>query len=347
MPLFPNVLERLLLGRLQQGPAAILDLIGAASLRAVTVAGEYGVFEALDDEPATPATLANRLDLDPGSVGALLAFLAETGYVAERGGRYENTALTRRWLLGSTEGAMGAYFTFWDRQVLPFWAEQLGTALETGEPDRTFYAWLDDRERGWEDAQAAFRETAAQTAAEVVAEVDLPEGPARLLDVGGGHGLYSARFCQAYPELEATVFDDPDALGVARETIAETGLGDRMAVEGGDFTTDDLGEGYDVALLFNVLHGGDDAAALFERVRDALDPGGRVVIMDQFDERGRMTVQPAMLRLLDLTYRGMLGGGLPEEETIRAQLSAAGFDGIERTDLRSVRGVSLLVATAA
>lgn len=347
MPVSPNVLERLLLGRLQKGPAAILDLLGAASLRAVTVAREYDIFEALAAEAATPATLADRLGLDARAVGALLAFLAEAGYVTERNGRYENTRLTRRWILESTEGGMGAYFVFWDRQVLPFWAAQLGHALETGDPEQNFYAWLSDRPDGWAHAQAAFAETAEQTAAEVVAEVDVPTEGARLLDVGGGHGLYSARFCQAHPDLAATVFDDPDALGLARETIADNGLADRMRVQGGDFTTDDLGSEYDIALLFNVLHGEDDIESLFERVRAALAPGGRVVIMEQFDEDGRMNVQPAMLRLLDLAYLGMLGGGLPDESTTRDQLRSAGFGDIERIDLDSVRGVSLLVATAA
>jgi len=346
MPVSPNLVERLLLGRLQKGPAAILDLLSTASLRSVTIAREYDVFEALETEPATPDELAERFDLDARGVGALLAFLAETGYVTESGGRYENTTLTRRWLLESTEGGMGAYFVFWDQQVLPFWNEQMGHALETGTPEQNFYAWLSEQPNGWEHAQAAFKETAEQTAAEVVAEVDCSAGETRLLDVGGGHGLYSARFCQAYPDLEATVFDDPDALATARETISETGLAGRLSVQGGDFTTDDLGDGYDVVLLFNVLHGGDDLSSLFERVHDALDPGGRVVIMDQFDETGRMNVQPAMLRLLDLTYLGMLGGGLPDEETTREQLRAAGFETIERIDLESVRGITLLVATA-
>ena len=119
-----------------------------------------------------------------------------------------------------------------------------------------------------------------------------------------------------------------------------------MSVQGGDLTSDDLGEDYDVALLFNVLHGGDDRSSLFERVHDALGSGGRVVIMDQFDEVGRMNVQPAMLRLLDLAYLGMLGGGLPDAGATREQLTAAGFETIERVDLESVRGITLLIATA-
>lgn len=346
MPLSPNLLERLALGRLQQAPASILDLLGAASLRAVTIAREYDIFETLEAEPATPAELATRLELDTRGTTALLAYLRETGYVTESGGRYENTTLTRRWMLESTEGGVGAFFVFWDQQVLPFWNEQLGTALETGEPGEHFYAWLADRENGWTQTQEAFKEAAEQGVAEIVATVEVPDGPAQLLDIGGGHGLYSARFCQTHPQLEATMFDDPEALDVARETITESGLEDRMSVEGGDFMTDDFRTGYDMALLFNVLHGGDDTSELFERVHDALDAGGQVVVLDQFDEDGRMNLQPAMLRLMDLAYFGMLGGGLPDEGTVRKQLAAAGFSSIERTDLTSVRGTSLLVARA-
>jgi len=61
------------------------------------------------------------------------------------------------------------------------------------------------------------------------------------MDVGGGHGLYSTKFCRSYPDLSATVFDLPQALEAARETIAAEKIGDRVSVKEGDFWIDDLG----------------------------------------------------------------------------------------------------------
>ena len=82
----------------------------------------------------------------------------------------------------------------------------------------------------------------------------LPPTARRLLDVGGGHGSYSIGFCRRYPQLSATIFDLPGALKLGQETIAAERISDRIWVQEGDFWVDDLGDSYDVALLFNIIH---------------------------------------------------------------------------------------------
>ena len=47
MPINPNFVERLLLFRLDRGPAPMLDLFGAAGFEAVCLAIDLGVFDAL------------------------------------------------------------------------------------------------------------------------------------------------------------------------------------------------------------------------------------------------------------------------------------------------------------
>jgi len=84
---------------------------------------------------------------------------------------------------------------------------------------------------------------------DVVAKVKLPPGARRLLDVDGGHGLYSIRFCRRHPRLMATVFDLPQALDAARQTIVAERMTDRVSVQRGNFAHDDLGSGYDVGQL--------------------------------------------------------------------------------------------------
>jgi len=76
VPLNPNVLERLVLLRLNRGPAPVLDLFGAASFEVVSLAVDLGVFDSLEAGAATPAALADRLDADPDGLRALLGFLA-------------------------------------------------------------------------------------------------------------------------------------------------------------------------------------------------------------------------------------------------------------------------------
>ena len=120
------------------------------------------------------------------------------------------------------------------------------------------------------------------TSGEILRLVRLPAGGRRLLDIGGGHAAYAMAFCRQYPSLTATVFDRPQALNTARANIAGAGLQDRIALQAGDFLSEALGEDYDVALLFNIVHGFSDAQnrALVKRGAQALRPGGRLVLAE-------------------------------------------------------------------
>src|SRR4030095_1991499 len=71
----------------------------------------------------------------------------------------------------------------------------------------------------------------------------------RLLDLGGGAGTYAITFCQAHRQLTAVIFDLPEPLTLADKLVAEAGLTDRISLIAGDFRTDPLPGGFDVALL--------------------------------------------------------------------------------------------------
>lgn len=282
MPVNPSFLERLLLLRLDKGPAPILDLFGAAGFEAVTLALDLGVFEALEGEKLPVYELADRLDVDEDGARMLLGFLDAQGYVVGDDGRYRNTRMTTKWLTEASETNMAPWFEFWNELVFPFWNDHLETAVREGEPPRTIYEWFDEEPARWETAQRGFRAAASLVVDEVADAIDVPEGATRVLDVGGGHGLYAIELCRTRPDLSATVFDYPEALEVARTEIAEARLGDRVNVASGDYWTDDLGDGYDLALAFNVVHAHDagENRRLFERIGAAVEPGGRIAILD-------------------------------------------------------------------
>ena len=65
--------------------------------------------------------------------------------------------------------------------------------------------------------------TAEQMAAVLAA---LPEFPAmrKMLDLGGGHGLFAQAFVRAHPSMTAIIFDRAPVLTVAEEFIRENGM---------------------------------------------------------------------------------------------------------------------------
>lgn len=348
MPVAPNLLERLVLFRLNKAPAPLLDLFGAAGFEAVTLAVDVGLFEALSDGPLTAAELAARIDAHEDGVRALLGFLDAQGYVSERDGRYRNTRMTTKWVTTGSPTSVAPWLTFWDELVFPFWEENLEAAIRTGEPPETLYEWLGDDEDRWETTQRGFRAAASVVAEEVRRAVDVPEDASAVLDVGGGHGLFAVELCRSRPGLSATVVDHPAALGLARETIGEAELDDRVTTRGADYLVDDLGEGFDLALAFNIVHAHDRAETvrLFERVHGALAPGGRIAVLDQFVGSARTPVGRAGLGFVALTYLATLGATLPAFDEVAEWLGDAGFEGIERTAIRAAGpGNTLLQAT--
>lgn len=347
MPIVPNLLERLVLFRLNRGPGAIIDLFGAGAVRAAVLADDLGVYSALDDGPTPLAELADRVDAVPDGLEPLLEFLVATGYLRATTHGYANTAMTETWLRPTGRADITPWLRFWEELAFPFWADNLERAVREGGPERTLYEFCGDDEDRWALTQRGFESVADLLAGDVANALDVAPGDTRLVDVGGGHGRYAIELCRRHPALSATVVDDPNALAVARENIAEAGLTDRVSVEGADYRTDPLGEGYDVALCFNVIHAHDAAEnrALFSAVADALSPGGRIAVLDQLEGSAPTPVGEAGLRFVGLTYLVTLGAEVHPYAAVADWLTEAGFSGVERTTFRAAPGTALVQAT--
>ncbi|MFC6939339.1 methyltransferase [Salinirubellus sp. GCM10025818] len=342
MPVVPNAVERLALLRLNRGPGPLLDLLAAGSFHAVVRAVDLGVFEALA-EPRTAADLANDLDADPDTLESFLAFLAAAGYLERDGHRYANTAMTTRWLTDARDTNMAPWLTAWNEVVFPFWEREFERVLREGEPSTDVYTWAAADPDRASTLHAGFRATASLAREDALAAVPVPEGATRLLDVGGGHGLYAAAFAEEYPDLSAVVLDHPAAEPSFEATLADApGVADRVAFRAADYLGDALddsveGEGYDVALLFNVVHAHDAATnrALLERMFEVLRPGGVVAVLDQFTGDGRTPIPRTAVRFVDPTYRLTLGAHTYPAEEVTGWIEEAGF-----TDARVKRRFS-------
>jgi predicted O-methyltransferase YrrM len=160
----------------------------------------------------------------------------------------------------------------------------------------------------------------------------------RLLDVGGGTGLYAIALLQANPELRATVLDRPEVLKVAAEFGAASGVMDRLTLLPGDMFTTPL-PAADTVLLSNILHDWDvpECRALIGRCAAVLPAGGRLLIHDVFladDLGGPLPLALYSAALFTLTegraysaaeYRGWLrDAGLSAEGTIVSTLVHCG-----------------------
>jgi ubiquinone/menaquinone biosynthesis C-methylase UbiE len=151
--------------------------------------------------------------------------------------------------------------------------------------------------------------------------------PQRLLDVGGGHGLYSVAFCRRYAGLRAEVLDLPEAAEVGQRLVTEAGMSERVSYRPGDMRQVEWGEGYDCVLLFNVLHNATEVEAkeAVGRALRALRPGGTLAIMDA-EYRGATGDLDATSGFGELFFYVVSGARTWPEATMRGWMEEAGFE---------------------
>ncbi|MDM7917914.1 MAG: methyltransferase [Methanosarcina sp.] len=106
-------------------------------------------------------------------------------------------------------------------------------------------------------------------------------GVEKLLDLGGGHGLYAIAFADLNEEIQAFVFDLPPVTKETRYFIEKYGAS-RVDIIPGDFFKDEIGSDYD--LIFSSFNPGGKVPSLIPKIAEALKPGGVFVTRQVPDE---------------------------------------------------------------
>jgi len=106
-------------------------------------------------------------------------------------------------------------------------------------------------------------------------------GVEKLLDLGGGHGLYAIAFAELNEEIQACVFDLPPVTKETRYFIEKYGAS-RVDIIPGDFFKDEIGSDYD--LIFSSFNPGGKVPSLIPKIAEALKPGAVFVTRQVPDE---------------------------------------------------------------
>ena len=165
----------------------------------------------------------------------------------------------------------------------------------------------------------------SRMAAGVVAAIQ-PAKAQRLLDIGGASGTYTQAFLEASSSLQATIFDLPPVVQIAKRRLEKTGLLPRIQFVSGDFYRDELPGGHDLALLSAIIHQNspEQNLELYRKIHRALVSGGRLVIRDHIMNPEH--TQPASGALFAVNMLvSTPGGGTYSFEEIRDSLLTAGF----------------------
>lgn len=103
----------------------------------------------------------------------------------------------------------------------------------------------------------------------------------KLLDIGGGHGLYAIAFTGLNPKLEAFVFDLPRIVPVTRKYV-DAYHAERVHILPGDFYKDGIGQDYNA--IFSSFNQSCSDPALIPKLVQALKPRGDLILRRFKDE---------------------------------------------------------------
>ncbi|MGB9929282.1 MAG: methyltransferase [Methanosarcina sp.] len=93
----------------------------------------------------------------------------------------------------------------------------------------------------------------------------------KMLDLGGGHGLYAIAFAKQNRDLKVFVFDLPPVTEKTKQFIEKYDASNVNVIPG-DFFKDEIGKNYD--LIFSSFNPGGKVPSLVPKITEALNPGG-------------------------------------------------------------------------
>lgn len=291
---------------------------------------ELDLFSALASGPLGPETLAEHLQLDRHALKSLMHALVSLGYLTCEGGHYRNSEFSARALVRGSPDYEG------DTALMSLWfMRQMGELSHTvrhGRGRETFEEAVSESPARAAWLASAMDQVSRNYTGTIGNYVDMG-GVRRLLDVGGADGSFAMALLKEAAEAEADIYELPLVAEVARRSIQEHGMQNRMRVVEGDFRVDELGQGYDLIFFSNIFHlcSEELAGSLIRRSAAALNPGGRLVIKDMVPERDKL-MPPAMAMFAVVAMTISESGGLHDEESYAEWCLQAGLEKPRRLD---------------
>lgn len=244
---------------------------------AVIAAVRIHLFDHLKN-PVTVEMVAQKYP-QSDQIPELLRVLSACGFVVEREGLFVNSPLAAGFLVQNSPYSQEEYIEKLQDRLSDLWV-RLPDIIRSGPVQ---YNKADFFSRMILPSMAANALTGRLQ--QVVRTImDLPgiTGASRMLDLGGGHGLYAIALARLNPGLECTVFDLPESAGICRGYIEKYDVQDRVSFVSGDFFRDDFGSGYNL-ILSSSTPGGKDTG-MVGRICAGLMPGGYFVNVQGGDD---------------------------------------------------------------
>ncbi|EME98738.1 methyltransferase [Streptomyces mobaraensis] len=259
---------------------------GSMAAQTLRAAVRLRVVELIGDTPRRADAIAADAGAEPRPVTRLLRALAALGVLREHTPGTFSVTPAGTLLDPSRPGSLASFVRVFTDPVSTRAWEHLDDSVRTGDVafdavfGTDFFGHLARHPELSEAFNTAMGQATGATAAALPAAYDFGRFTS-VTDVGGGDGTLLAGVLTAYPDLTGVVFDTAEGLAGAPETLERHGLTGRCSPHAGDFFRS-VPAGSDLYLIKSVLHDWPDekAATILRHCREALPPGGRILIVE-------------------------------------------------------------------
>ena len=234
---------------------------------------EIGIFDILSN-PMSCKELSGKLGIEPILVHYLLEILVKTGLVEKKGDLYGDTQLSNVYLNSeSNYKRIKCILSLQDS--LDLW-NNLDNTLKgkIARKDEVFFTPIIQVMA--EDCLSG----ELQDTVEFIADYDEFKLSKTLLDLAGGHGMYSIALSEVNPYLQCYVFDLPGVLNETQKFIEK--YNSRVKTIPGNFYTDDFGGKYDI--IFSSYNPGGKNPEIAKKVYNSLNLNGLFINKQYFPQ---------------------------------------------------------------
>lgn len=328
-------------------PFAVLELLsGMWIARSLQVVAKLLVADLLTDGPRPVSALASACGADAGALRRLLHALSTVGIFAhQEGDAFAQTPLSAALTTGSAFSVGAAAQLFGSDWQWNAWSK-LEHSVRTGAPafdaahGTDLVEYLDEVNPAagelFDSAMAGLAELLNKA---VISAYDFA-GSERVIDVGGGHSKLLLEILEKRPALTGMLIDRRARVEKFRKAVADSPVRGRLELAVCDDCRKPLPYKADTMLLNRVLHDWDDenAARVLSASRAALQPGGRLVVIEQLlgnDKRAAF---------LDLQMLVLRGGRERSAEDMEALFEQCGL--VLTKTIRTASPMSVLIGEA-
>jgi SAM-dependent methyltransferase len=305
-----------------ENPQVIMtELMNFMKNRVILTASALDLFTKFDEAPSTANEMAEREGFSEKGLARVLDCLVAFGFLKKEDNRYSNTG-------------KGAFFSSRHPEtILPMalhynhlwnaWSSLTDIVKNKKGKRHNVIAKLDKKDR---EAFIGAMHVIARTLSKDIADAYHADRFECLLDIGGASGAYTMAFLKENPKMQAVLFDLKEVIPIAKKRLADEGFLRRVKLVAGDFHTDGLPGGCDLALLSAIIHQNnpEENIALYKKIYDALKPGGTLLIRDHIMDGSRTLPAPGALFAINMLVN-TAGGDSYTFAEVKNALKKAGF----------------------